>query len=146
MEDILYQRVDEKGRVFTICGDIPRIQSRLQPYFDADPDDEDMGINHITKGDPYGDERFTAEERQEDVDGFRIILGYGVSAWIDVFEKIPRKKNGTFAKGRVVLLHRGDTFAHYWEDSYGWNAPELRMKTLDDFTAELELAHVTQGH
>ncbi|ARO21356.1 hypothetical protein JDS99_04825 [Bacillus cereus group sp. N6] len=145
MENILYREQDEKGREFTLSGDIDRLTQRLTPLFNVDPDDEEYGINHVNK-DAWGDQRWTAEERQEDEDRFRAILRYMPWDWKDLFDKIPRKKNGTFAKGRVVLVHRGDTYAHYWEDSYGFNGPEVRIKTLDDFTAEVNLDYVTQGY
>ncbi|MES9681738.1 hypothetical protein ABWK22_02235 [Gottfriedia acidiceleris] len=143
---ILLKAIDEKGREFTLEGDLEYINSRLQPLYNLDPDDEEYGINHIVKDDPWGDERYTAEERKADEEGFQAIQDYQPWDWLDLFEKIPKKKNGTFAKGRVIVVHRGYTFGHYWEDSYGWNAPELRIKTLDDFTAELTLDYTTVGY
>lgn len=145
MENILYREQDEKGREFTLYGNIDRLTERLTPLFNVDPDDDEYGINCVSK-DPWTNQKWTAEERQEDEDRFRAILRYMPWDWKDFFDKIPRKKNGTFAKGRVVLIHRGDTYAHYWEDSYGFNAPEVRIKTLDDFTAEVNLDYVTQGY
>ncbi len=146
MENILYREQDEKGREFTLYGNIDRLTERLTPLFNVDPDEEEYGINHLTKGDPWGRERWTAEERQQDEDHFRAILRYMPWDWKDLFDKIPRKKNGTFAKNRVVTVHRGDTYAHYWEDSYGWNGPEVRIKSSDDFTAEVYLDYVTEKY
>lgn len=146
MKDILYREQDEKGREFTLYGDPQSLESSLRPFFNVDPDDEEYGINNVVKGDPWGSERHTAEERQADEDAFRAILRYMPWDWKDVFDKIPKKKNGTFAKGRVVQVHRGDTYAHYWEDSYGWNAPEVRIKTTDDLTAVLQFDYITEGY
>lgn len=146
MRRILDQEQDEKGREFTIFGDTADLEDKYKYFIGAEPDDEEYGINHVTKGDPYSDDRYSQEERDADERSFRRILRYQPWDWKDVFDRITRKKNGTFAKGRVITLHRGDTFAHYWEDSYGFNAPEVRIKTLDDFTAELELSYITQGY
>ncbi|WP_263117566.1 hypothetical protein [Bacillus subtilis] len=146
MELILATDIDEKGREFSIVGDLQDLASNLQSYFDVDPDDEKYGINHIPKAHPYGEERFTAKERVEDELGFKSVLNYDRYDWERILHKIKRKKNGTFAKGRVLCLHRGHTFAHYWEESYGWNAPELRIKTIDDFTAKLELVQAIESY
>lgn len=141
MKDILYAELDPKGRTFNIVGDLTSISRDIQPLLNVDPDDEEYGINNVVKGDPWGNDTYTAKERAEDEEAFKAILEYKHWDWKDIFDKIPRKKNGTYAKGRVVLVHRGETFSHYWEDSYGWNAPEVRVKTLDDFTAELEFTY-----
>ena len=137
---------DERGRVFELFADMSSIRSSISQFLDIDADDEDYGINHIRKGDPDSEERFTKEERSEDEDSFRKILNYEYYDWRELIEKIQKKKNGTFAKGRVLLVHRGITFAHYWEDSYGWNAPEIRIKNTGDLTATLLFDHIIEGY
>ncbi|PFK99836.1 hypothetical protein COJ01_17350 [Priestia megaterium] len=141
MKDILYAELDPKGRTFNIVGDLESISRDIQPLLNVDPDDEEYGINNVPRTYSHEDDRYTAKERAEDEEAFKAILEYKHWDWKDIFDKIPRKKNGTYAKGRVVIVHRGETFSHYWEDSYGWNAPEVRVKTLDDFTAELEFTY-----
>lgn len=58
--------------------------------------------------------------------------------WDLVFPMIARKKDGTFAKRRVVTLHRVATSeTGYSEDSYGFYGDDLRIETIDDQTAVL---------
>ncbi len=49
----------------------------------------------------------------------------------------PRKKNGSFAKGRVNNIAMFDSFGSYWEDSYGTNTPAIRTRAKDDYTMEI---------
>lgn len=56
----------------------------------------------------------------------------------DIIEKLPKKKNGTFAKGRV--LHAVvSPMGYLSEEEYGHRVDVLRWKVLDDLTAQLEL-------
>ena len=52
-------------------------------------------------------------------------------------EQQPRKKNGSFAKGRVNNIVTFDSFGSYWEDSYGTNTPAIRARAKDDYTMEI---------
>lgn len=53
----------------------------------------------------------------------------------EVFPYQPRKKDHSFAKGRVYNMSTFDSFGVYWEDSYGANTPALRMRSIGDYTA-----------
>ncbi|MNL81332.1 hypothetical protein D3C87_2084170 [compost metagenome] len=55
----------------------------------------------------------------------------------ELLARVPRKANGTFAKGRRIDLWAGQSFCHYWEDSYKWAGPILYLKTVSDHRAEL---------
>ena len=58
--------------------------------------------------------------------------------WTEIINSLPRKKNETFAKGRVKVLHRARSFSQLWEDSYGYAAPEVRIKVRGDLEAYVE--------
>jgi len=58
--------------------------------------------------------------------------------WDKVFQKLARKKNGTFNKSRKLTLHRIATSeTGYSEDSYGFYGDELRIEVINDTTAVL---------
>lgn len=59
------------------------------------------------------------------------------SLLIKVVEDQPRKKNGSFGKGRVNNLVLFNSFGAYWEDSYGTNTPSIRARAKDDYTVEI---------
>lgn len=136
---------DELGREFSISGNFDWLEQSVRGWIGIEPDDEEYGINHIERSYESG-ERFTKEERMKDELEFQRILQFGYHEWYEVIQKMPKKKNGTFAKGRVLTLHRGETFQHYWEESYGYNAPEIRVKATGDLTAEVSLDEIVVGY
>ncbi|MEX3713386.1 hypothetical protein ABFV99_13360 [Cytobacillus horneckiae] len=146
MNQVLFSETDSKGSEFTIQGDLEVISRDLGHLLNLEPDNEDYGINHVKKNDPWGDERWTEKERLEDEARLSAVLSFGYEDWFSIFNKITKKKNGTFAKNRVHVIHRGNTYAHYWEDSYGWNAPEVRIKSINDLTAIVSLDYVTEHY
>lgn len=121
---ILYTKTDEKGREFKILGNLEYIQQRIAELeFHSDEVDLDLGYTN---------------EEQFFNDIISVSSYLGESGWEKTFEKIPLKKNGTFAKGRVQILYRMKSLSQIWEDSYGWAAPELRLKTISDNEVELQ--------
>jgi hypothetical protein len=64
--------------------------------------------------------------------------------WKSAYDRIDRKKNGTFAKSRVRRLYRATHFEYEDQDRYGHTAPELRLKTLSDTEAIVEYAWITE--
>lgn len=56
----------------------------------------------------------------------------------DVVELLPKKKNGTFAKGRVNYPVKS-SMCYISEDEYGYRVDVLRWKVVDDTTAQLEI-------
>jgi hypothetical protein len=59
--------------------------------------------------------------------------------WEDYFEKIARKADGTFAKGRIVSVYKSKGFAYEDEESYGVRGYEMIIKTEDDDIALLRI-------
>lgn len=58
--------------------------------------------------------------------------------WDKIWAKIPRKKNGTFAIGRIITLHRvASSETGYSEDAYGYYGDDLKVRTISDTTAVL---------
>ena len=62
---------------------------------------------------------------------------YKAVDWPSYFKKIPRKKDGTFAIGRIVSIYEAHGFS--WEDmeAYGRKGPEMVIKTMSDTEAYL---------
>lgn len=134
-----------KGIELAVLGDLTALAAWASVLANAEPDDEDYGINYTDK-ETYSNTRFTQEERDEDVKRL-LKIASGDLNWQEIFNQIPKKKNGTFAKGRVLKLWRGETFRHYWEDSYGFNAPEIRIKVhSDDTRAVLEYTSTVESY
>jgi hypothetical protein len=108
-------------------------------------DDDENSLQYSQK-DTDGS-HFTQEERDADLADLQAIVDdINANGWMPQFLKMPRKKDGSLAKGRVTRLWRGETFQRYWEDSYGFNAPELSIKSLDDYSAVLEFTNRTVGY
>lgn len=145
MEEILYQepftgsnKVAPSSAVFKIIGDRQDIIDRLTAMIGIDPDDEEDGAFHCSK--EY-DQNFTQEERLEDEKKITSLitllkLEETFATW---FKRLVRKKNGTLYNARVLPIARFSTFQHIWEDSYGYAGPEVVIRSLDDFTARLEM-------
>lgn len=62
---------------------------------------------------------------------------YKAVDWVKFFAKIPRKKDGTFAVGRVIGIYEAHGFS--WEDmeSYCRKGPEMIIKTMSATEARL---------
>lgn len=132
----LFQHTDERGKVFTLVGNADAIITELTAWMTAHEDpDNDYSIESCQA--EYKDE-IKPEDRSEETTEIAVLIAQiEENQFEDWFKKIPFKKNGTFHKNRVLTLWRGYTFEHYWEDSYGYNGPELVIETIDDHTAEL---------
>lgn len=136
MNQVLIEKIEGKFP-FKIEGDMDAFKQWASQFFDIDEDDEDEGIDFANSHLMEGEEEITPEQREQDIQALKA-LTEGDMDWDALLSQLPRKKNGTFAKARKLPLWRGESFRHYWEDSYGHNAPEVRIKTMSDDTAVLE--------
>lgn len=57
--------------------------------------------------------------------------------WANHFHKIPKKKDGTFAIGRVVTIAAAHGFSWEDEEAYGRKGPEMVIKTFSATEAQL---------
>lgn len=134
----LFTQADERQKVFTLEGNKQAVINDLHVMIGADPEDEDYGINTCDMDTNYT--RPTQEERTKEEEEIKaLIIQIEEGRFEEWFNQIPRKKNGTFAKGRVTVLWRGRTFQKCYEDSYGFYGPELIIRTNDDLTATLQV-------
>lgn len=134
-EKTIFSMVDEKGREFKLIGDLDSIQKEIANLQNMTPEE------YKEEGYVYWD----SDERvrtQDDI--FKEIVD--VSAyfdedfdWTDIINNMPRKKNGTFHKNRVRSLHRTRSFSLLLEDHYGYSAPEVRIKSINDLEAMITL-------
>lgn len=135
---VLFTKTDERHKVFNLEGNKDEIIRELQNMIGADPEDEDYGINH-SDTDTDHNHPTEAERAAEEEQIKALIIQIQEGQFEEWFNKIPLKKNGTFAKSRVTVLWRGRTFQKYYEDSYGYNGPELIIRSNDDLTATLQV-------
>lgn len=135
---VLFTKTDERHKVFNLEGNKDEIIRELQNMIGADPEDEDYGINHSDMDTDYTHPT-EAERAAEEEQIKALIIQIQKGQFEEWFNKIPLKKNGTFAKSRVTVLWRGSTFQKYYEDSYGYNGPELIIRSNDDLTATLQV-------
>jgi hypothetical protein len=154
-EEVLFHGKNPEGKIFTLYGDKEDLRVWADEFIhwkpeaieedEEDYDYEEYALEYCDK-DGHGG-RFTLEERMADIEDLkRVLESIDNGGFMPVFLKLPRKKNNSLAKGRVVQLWRGTTFQHYWEDSYGFNAPELSLKSFDDYKARLELTSRVVGY
>lgn len=141
-ENVLMVAKNPEGRIFTLYGNKEELKQWADQFinwdkFDGEDEDNEYSLQNCDKSAGNG-EPFTLEERNQDIEELKKVLQQIEDNIIDVFIRAPRKKNGSLAKNRVTTLWRGTTFQHYWEDSYGWNAPELSIKNVDDYKADLQ--------
>ena len=145
MEEILYQepftgsnKVAPSNAVFKIIGDRQAIIDRLTAMIGIDPDNEEDGAFHCDKD---CDSNFTQEDRLEDEKDITslITLLESKTTFAIWFKRLVRKQNGTLHKARILRIARFSTFQQVWEDSYGYAGPEVVIRSLDDFTAQLEM-------
>lgn len=158
-EEVLFHGKNPEGKIFTLYGNKKELEEWAKQFLNWKPDaseegaeaDEDgyydyeeYSLNYCDKG--TDGERFTLEERMANIAELQAVIDSIQSGgFMPHFLKLPRKKNNSLAKNRVVRLWRGNTFQHFWEDSYGWNAPELSLKSFDDYKARLELTSRVEG-
>lgn len=141
--------VDEKGKPFNLVADKVRLFRELQELIDVEDDGDDdysLACSDLV----HSDERPTPEQRLKDkqeLKNYLTLLESGdESYWKVILDKLDRKKNGTLAKNRVYTLFIANTFGNFWEDSYGWNVPQLRIKNTADDTAELSIDSYIVGY
>lgn len=151
--EVLFVGKNPEGKIFTLFGDKESLKVWANQFINASTatseEDEDFDEDYslaVCDKDTSG-ARFTLEERQADIEKLKAVLeGIDKDGFKTIFLKLPRKKNKSLAKNRVTCLWRGETFQHYWEDSYGFNAPELSVKSVDDYKAVLELTERVVGY
>jgi hypothetical protein len=131
-ETTIFVVTDDKGREFKLIGDLEDIKKQIFDLQTSDRTDE----GYVYYGN--GDERPSTDEDQ-----FRELVDVSEYFdeefdWTEIINSLPKKKNGTFAKGRVKVLHRARSLSQLWEDSYGYAAPEVRIKVRGDLEAYVE--------
>ena len=143
MEQQIYKIEDEKlGKDITVIVHRRSIISAINNLVEnhkAGPDSEYPQVGRV---DIIGTE-ITQEWRDKDLleiqdyitnltdeDKFNALIKNAI-------EQQPKKKNGSFAKGRVNNIAMFDSFGAYWEDSYGTNTPAIRARAKDDYTMEI---------
>lgn len=127
METTIFSVTDEKGREFKLTGDLGEIQKEIALLHSGEYEEE------------YGvaDVKSTEEDRFAELVEVSAFFDENYD-WTEIINDLPKKKNGTFAKGRVKTIHRANSFAQEWEDSYGYGAPEIRIKVLSDLEAYVQ--------
>lgn len=137
------------GKTFSLHINRSSIIEDLKHYIASATDDE-SGDSEYPLGDNWCGHEITQEMRDEDnkkmlelIALFEAEEGELVDKRLELFvqliEKQPKKKNGSFAKSRVNTVVLFSSFGHYWEDSYGTNTPALRIRTKDDYEAILSI-------
>jgi hypothetical protein len=101
---------------------------------------EDGELRSVEYKDPI-----TQADVDQDVADFLSILDPAYD-WDEKFGKLPTKKNGSFAKSRVLGLARASSQEVLWEDSYGYNGPEIIVRTIDDRKAEVVFEYRTEKY
>lgn len=139
MEKLIFAYTDEKGREFKLIGDLEKIHKEIVQLQSTEVNEAEEEEGYV-----YWDGR---EERPSTEDD-RFTELVDVSAyfdegfdWTDIIKNLPKKKNGTFSKGRVHTLHRARSFSREWEESYGYAAPEVRIKIRGDLEAYVEFGN-----
>lgn len=124
---VLHQEVEKKGTFQITVSDLGlhHIQERVNDIFSDFVADNDA------------DDYAPTPDQQKELDQFHSIFQEGYD-WKTLFDRIPRKANGTFAKNRQVIIAEGHSFRWVDEDSYGERGPQLRLKTISDTEAVLE--------
>lgn len=143
--------VDAKGKPFNLVANKERVARELQEFIDVEDSGDDEYALACCQMVGHHDTSPTLEERQADKEELKNYLSLlteeGNDAyWNELLDKLDRKKNGTLAKSRVYTLFIANSFGNFWEDSYGWNVPQLRIKNLADDTAELSFDSFIVGY
>lgn len=147
---VIWQGKNPEGKIFSLYGDkkdlLEYAATFLNHFEPENPEEEDDEYS-ITRCEIGYDEHPTQEQRDADKAELKALLDdIAENGWMKHFIKMPRKKNNSLYKNRVQQLWRGDTFGHFWEESYGCNAPEISLKALDDYAAVLELTSRVVGY
>lgn len=123
---VLAQSVEQKG-TFALTGDLSYLKQYIDniPFEYGERDEEDFDVSQLP-----GD-------MQDDMQKFLSFFNPTYD-WTEALNQIPRKKNGTFAKGRVTVLAEGHSFSWQDEESYGMRGPRLYIKTLSDTEAKVD--------
>lgn len=146
-EDILFAGKNPEGKIFTLEGSMKGLIAWADQFVNIDPDDPDEEYQLGSCEKDTSGTRFTQEERDANIQELKdLIDSIQSDGYKTIFLQCPRKKNGSLAKNRVTQLWRGHTFQHYWEDSYGFNAPEISVKNIGDYKAVLELTYRVVGY
>lgn len=87
-------------------------------------------VKDLVKVDPLKE---ALDEIQKEIYGEK----YKTIDWRRFFKLIPRKKNGTFAIGRIVPISQAHGFSYEDMEAYGRKGPEIIIKTTSDTEAEL---------
>lgn len=137
-EKVIFVHTDEKGREFKIVGNLDNIRKEIIQLQTGSINEAEEDYAEYVYWNGGGDSRPSTED-----DRFKEMVDVSVYFdedfdWTEIFNDLSRKKNGTFAKGRVKKLHRARSFSQEWEDSYGYAAPEVRIKIRGDLEAIVE--------
>ncbi|MDF2534211.1 MAG: hypothetical protein K0R18_368 [Bacillales bacterium] len=116
---VLHSELNSKGVELKIVGDLEAMEPWVQELIKEERS-----------------ENATDDSIFEDMVGLAACLSPD-DDWKAIMATLERKKDDTFKKGRVKQLYRGNSWAQEWEDSYGYGAPEIRIKVIDDTTAEI---------
>jgi hypothetical protein len=120
--------IEEKGRMFTVKVDMERLLVHVNNYKEAIVEGDDSDDSYVMNG---TEDRVT--QAQYDLDMLK--FEKDVQALSDVehlrkiVDRMGRKKDGYFAKGRVVQFAGYNTTAWYDEEAYGWRYMGLRAKS-----------------
>lgn len=134
------------GKDFTIKVYVTAILNNLHELRAAnlDPDGGDYPV--VGSADSYTGRQLTQEERDGDLVRIEELLDIfeepeSTEKFVRevVFPNQPKKKNGSFAKGRVNDHALFSSFGVYWEDHYGDNTPALRSRSQGDYEATLSM-------
>lgn len=163
--DVLYSEVNKKGEKFELRGEIQPLKVWLQQYLGFNEEPEDLAAAKSDDADHHeyheysiyhcdnarqGEAREWGEvdieqmkvDREQDLQDIRDLLAKLESGDPAIFAEwltnCAKKKNGTLHKGRIQTLLSLGTFTQYWVDSYGWFGPMVKIRNIDDYTAELE--------
>lgn len=132
---VVFSHTDERGKVFNLLADVPSVIQELENLSLGGEYAEEYELDSCKD---YDGTPVKPEDREAEVTQLKQFINQIKEGQFEEwFKQIPFKKNGTFHKNRVVTLWRGNTYEHYWEDHYGYNGPELLIRTLDDNNAYL---------
>lgn len=137
------------GHILSIMMDKDKLHQEVQDkidewkYYKSNPDDSDGDSWNRCRMTGTSEEPMTADECIADLERFdHAIDVLAEKEAEEVLEIFPRKKNGTFKKSvrpRIDIL----TFGTLYEEAYGWETTELRMRSITDTEAVVELNRTT---
>ena len=143
MQTAVYKIEDETlGKEITVIINRPVIIRDLQNLIENHNSGPESEYPSVGRTD-VNDHTVTQEARDADLLEIQNVIGLmtdeeGLIAKLKEFvDNQPRKKNDSFAKGRVQNLFQFDSFGSYWEDSYGTNTPAIRARATSDYEMEI---------